>query len=95
MAMMGKTMEGGPEGMGMPPDEAGGMSQGYCIELYVLPDGTFTVSGPEAMPTMKGMEGKETYDSIGAALKGVLELIKQNPIGGEAGEQFEAGYVKG
>ena len=91
MAMMDNAPMMGKMGA----DEAGDMSKGYCIELYVLPDGTFTVSGPEAMPTMKGMEGKETYDSIGAALKGVLELIKQNPIGGEAGEQFEAGYAKG
>lgn len=81
---------------GMPAEDTleADTTQGYCIELYVMPDGTFTVSGPEAMDKMKEMEEGEEFSSIGEALKQVLMLIKQNPVGDSGQKSFEAGYAR-
>lgn len=84
------------------PDGAEDLTQGYCIEISVLPDGSYKVSGPEPLPEEadeeKGEPGAEQgddYPSIGAALKGVLDIVKQNPVGGDADKQFGAGYAQG
>lgn len=81
------------------PPMAGDMSQGYCLELSVLPDGTFKVSGPEPLKDEAAEEQGEAYsemgqdyDSIGAALKGVLEILKANPVGDSEQKQFDAGF---
>ena len=74
--------------------EAGGPSTGYCIRLHVLEDGTFKVGEPEpyvdddetAAPT------GQDYQTIGDALKGVLEVIRDNPVGNDDQKAFEAGY---
>ena len=73
-----------------PGAAAGDTAQGFCVKLSVFADGTYGVSGPAAIPSDE--DTGETYDSIGAALKGVLELVKQNPTGGDATQQLEAGY---
>jgi hypothetical protein len=86
------------------PASAGGdLSQGYCIEVSVLPDGTFKVSGPEPLQEEAaeeqgeepGSEMGQDYDSIGGALKGVLTIVKDNPVGDSGQKAFEAGYAKG
>ena len=92
----------------MPADDAaaGGdsedLTQGYVIEISCLPDGTYKVSGPEPLQEEAQEEQGETpdaddkgedFDSIGAALKGVLQMIKDNPMGDNAQSQFEAGYA--
>lgn len=89
-----------PAETAMPEETAGDMSQGYVIELSVLPDGTFKVSGPEPLEVeaaeeegAPGSEMGEDFASIGDALKGVLMMIKQNPVGGDDQQQFEAGYA--
>ena len=86
------------------PASAGGdMTQGYCIEISVLPDGSFKVSGPSALEAdavedegqPAGSEAGEDFDSIGAALKGVLSIIQANPVGDDGAKQLEAGYGAG
>lgn len=92
------------EGAGDTPgaaDEAGAgdLSQGYCIEISVLPDGTFKVSGPEPLAAEAkeetgeaGSKTGEDFDGIAEALKGVIQIVKANPVGGDPNAQFDAGY---
>lgn len=75
------------------------LSQGYCVELSVLPDGTFKVSGPEPLEAEAseeqgepGSEMGEDMRSIGEALKKILEITKANPISADDNAQFEAGF---
>lgn len=84
------------------PDAAGDLSQGYSIEISCLPDGSYKVSGPEPLQDEaaeeKGEPGSETgedFPSVGAALKQVLQLIKENPMSSNADQQFGAGYAQG
>lgn len=88
----------------MPVDEPASatpdLSQGYCIEVSVLPDGTFKVSGPEPLAEEAaeeqgepGSEMGEDVESIGEALKAVLAIVKANPVGDSAQASFEAGYA--
>lgn len=90
------------EAMPSPGAAAGDLSQGYCIEVSVLPDGTFKVSGPEPLAVEAaeeqgeaGSEMGQDFDTIGDALKGVLAVIKDNPVGDDANAAMEAGYVAG
>lgn len=91
----------------MPEDEAGAspesatpdLAQGYCVELSVLPDGSFKVSGPEPLEAEAaeetgepGSEMGEDYTSIGEALKAILAITKANPMSGDADAQLQAGY---
>jgi hypothetical protein len=75
------------------------LSQGYCVELSVLPDGTFKVSGPEPLEAEAaeetgeaGSEMGEDVKTIGEALRKILEITKANPIAGDDQAQFEAGF---
>lgn len=81
------------------PGDDNGKQLAYCIELYVYGDGTFRVSKEssgqeeaehEATGTEEGAGGQD-YQSLGDALKGVLDIVKQNPVQGGAQSQFEAG----
>jgi hypothetical protein len=89
------------EPVAAPAAAAGDISQGYCIEISVLPDGQYKVSGPVSLEAKAaddegdayGSEVGEDFPTVGAALKHVLELIKQNPTGGDATQQLEAGYA--
>ena len=99
---MAPTMPDMPMSDAETPAEGGDLAQGYCIEISVLPDGSFKVSGPEALEVEAAAdqgeapysEVGEDFTSIGEALKQVLTLIKQNPVGGEAQANFEAGYAR-
>ena len=85
-----------------PADAAADLTQGYCIEVSVLPDGTFKVSGPEPLAAEAaeeqgeaGSEIGQDFDSIGGALKGVMDIVKANPVGDNEQANFEAGYSGG
>jgi len=91
-----------PQGMEAPDasmGEDGGKTLAYCVEVYVYADGTFRVTKEapeaeeaehEAAGTEEGAGGQD-FQSLGEALKGVLDIIKQNPVSGGAQSQFEAG----
>lgn len=90
-----------PDGAAMAPAESAtpDLSQGYCVELSVLPDGTFKVSGPEPLETEAaeetgepGSEMGEDVRSVGEALKAILAIVKANPVAGDDNAQFQAGY---
>jgi hypothetical protein len=68
--------------------------EGYVIEIIVKADGTFAVSKEELQAEAEEGPGEEatSYDSIGQALKAVMELIKSNPVGESEQSQFDAGY---
>lgn len=74
----------------MPAEEAGG----YVIEIMVHTDGTFEVSKAdmkmEAAETAD--EAGESFTDLGAALKAVMTMVKENPMGSSAQGQFDAGF---
>lgn len=81
------------------PAESTDLSQGYCVELSVLPDGTFKVSGPEPLAEEAeeeqgepGSEMGQDFDGIAEALKGMLRIIKDNPVGKDEQADFNAGF---
>lgn len=81
--------------------EQGVAGQGICIEIQVLPDGTFNVSSEplqeeaEEENCESGEEKGQTASSIGDALKIVLSLYRENaPSDSTAQQQFQAGYSK-
>lgn len=66
----------------------GGAEAGYCIEIYVYPDGTYKVTRedkPEP-PAMEGMEGEtdgQTVNSLDQALeiaRGLAEGPQEAPM---------------
>lgn len=80
----------------------GGKTLAYCVEVYVYADGTFRVAKEtkgqeeaehEATGTEEGAGGRD-FQSLGDALKGVLDIVKQNPVTGGAQSQFEAGLAQ-
>jgi hypothetical protein len=77
------------------PEMMMGDEQGYVIEIIVKSDGTFAVSKQalqqEAMEP-SGEEPADSFDSLGAAMKAVMDIVKSNPVGESAQAQFEAGY---
>jgi hypothetical protein len=87
------------EPVAAPASAAGDLSQGYCIELSVLPDGSFKVSGPAALEAeaveetgAPGSELGQDLTTIGDALKAIIGIVKENPVGADDQKQFEAGY---
>lgn len=66
------------------------MAQGYCVKLSALADGTYAVSGPT--PYAEGEDAGESFTTIGEALKGIIGIVKENPVSGDDQKQFEAGY---
>lgn len=88
----------GPMDPSKPPLAAPTGGQGYVVEIYVLPDGTFKVS-KESMEQERmehqasGMEeGGEEFSSLGEALQAVLRIVKSNPVAGDDDAQFDAGF---
>lgn len=79
------------------------LAQGYCVELHVLPDGTYKVVGPEPLEEeaqedqgeAAGSEAGKDVSSIGDALKAILGIVKANPVGNSDQASFEAGYQAG
>lgn len=86
------------------PEQPSGEKQiAYSVELCVYTDGTYRVSKEsadqetaehEATGTEMG-EGGQDFDKLGDALQGILEIVKANPAGEDAGAQFEAGFGEG
>lgn len=90
---------------GMPPEspdmaETGSESaptpskEGYEICLYVTPEG-YRVEGPlplEAEPQGEPAEAEASMPDLTEALKHVIAIIKENPLGEDANAQMEAGY---
>lgn len=96
------AMPAAPAGAPGEAEQGSDLAQGFCIEISVLPDGTYKVSGPEPLADEAaeeqgeaGSELGQDFDSIGAALKQVLQVIKDNPLGDSDQANFEAGYAKG
>ncbi len=91
------------EDMEMPLESAApaseDLSQGFEICIYVSPTG-FRVEGPlpmepepqTARPEMDEMESDEDVPDVATALKHVLAIIKENPLGNDAESQMQAGY---
>ena len=82
------------------PGDDGGKTLAYCIELYVFKNGTYKVSREdasqeeaehEATNTPEGANGQD-FDKLGDALGAILQMVKSNPAGQDAGAQLEAGY---
>lgn len=74
--------------------ESQDISQGYDIIIHVSHDG-YEVEGP--MPTAPEPQGQEPQDvesspDIREAMRHVLAIIKDNPMGEEANKQFKSGY---
>lgn len=69
-------------------------SRGYCIEVYVKPDGTFSISPPEYKESEE-KEGAHEAESLPDALKIILQTIKENPVSGDATGEMEAGFMAG
>src|SRR4029077_11074407 len=78
------------------------VGEGYQIIIQVTADG-FTVEGPEPLEPKPSDEGQEpTAESepaeqlpdIATALKHVIAIVKENPIGEDANAQMQAGYAK-
>ena len=78
---------------------SGDISQGYSLEISVLPDGTFKLGAPEPLEVeaeeetgAPGEELGEDFPSIGGLMKALLEVVKRNPVGGDEQQNFEAGF---
>jgi hypothetical protein len=72
------------------------LSQGFEICIYVSPTG-FRVEGPLPMEPEPQTESPEMEDEtdvpdVATALKHVLAIIKENPLGNDAESQMQAGY---
>lgn len=68
--------------------------EGYEICLYVTPDG-YRVEGPlplEAEPQEAQEPTEASMPDLTEALKQVIAIIKENPLGDDANAQMEAGY---
>jgi hypothetical protein len=89
---MDENMGESPEATEAAP--AADLSAGFCVEIHVTPDGSFFVVGPEPIDEAEeqGEQG-ESFDSIGAALKELLRIVRENPITGGEQADFDAGYL--
>lgn len=77
-----------------PAEEAAApMPAGYVIEIMVHDDGTFSVSKKEDMGEETAEPAGESFDSLGAALKAVMSMVNENPIGASEQGQFDAGFA--
>jgi hypothetical protein len=68
--------------------------EGFEICLYVTPEG-YRVEGPlplEAEPQGSEVQDEGPQPDLTQALKEVLAIIKENPLGDDATAQMEAGY---
>lgn len=68
--------------------------EGYEICVYVTPEG-YRVEGPlplEAEPQESAEPSEASMPDLTDALKHVIAIIKENPLGDDANAQMEAGY---
>lgn len=82
---------------GMADDAA---PQGQVIATIMKnEDGTYQlISGDEPEGATPDSPSGQSFDSLGALLKGVLEVVKTSEMaqdGGDADEQFKAGFDEG
>lgn len=75
------------------------LQEGYCIEITVTTDG-YRVSGPEPLPEESGEEQSEpetgeSFPTLANALKHVVLLVKENPVGADENAMMEAGHAAG
>lgn len=79
----------------MPAEGAEQAAGGYCIEIYVRPDGTFKVKKEmkEEAPAMEepGAGPEMTADNIGDALKLVIDILEKEGSD-QADDQFDEGF---
>lgn len=74
-------------------------SDGYCVKFYVYADGTFSIGEPEPISEEEHAanaesEGENQTD-LTSALKRLLNVVKQHPVGHDDETQFAAGYNAG
>jgi len=86
--------------MDAPPDENSDLSQGYTVEFTVHGDGSYSVGKPEPTANEQAEgepdpEESDTIPDLTQALKRLLNVIKQNPVGSNDEESFDAGYQAG
>ena len=77
-------------------DSGSEVSEGYCIKLYVTPEG-FRVSSAEPM-SHEGTDDEhagDTYPDLKTALKHIVAEVKANPVSHDANAEFAAGYAEG
>lgn len=92
------NMEMSPESANTPSQD---YSQGYMICVNVSPTG-FTVEGPLPLapePQTEDLNHEQDHEEIdeevpnvASALKHVLAIIKDHPLGEDAEAQMQAGY---
>jgi len=86
----GAMAPGADPAMGAAPEQGG-----YCIEIYVRPDGTFKVAKemkPEPAPMPGEEPGQEmTADNIGDALKLVIDILEREGSD-KADNEFDEGF---
>jgi len=69
--------------------------EGYVIEIVVKADGTFAVSKEDVRMEAEEGPGEEamSFDSLGQAMKAVMDIVKENPVGASEQSQFDAGFA--
>lgn len=88
-----------PEMEDMSEEQPPTPSQGYCIKVYVRPDG-FIVSDAEPLPDTSDESESPTPDGelvpdAMTMVKHLLHVIKENPLGEEASAQMNEGFAAG
>jgi hypothetical protein len=87
--MMGDEPEAAPEG-----------DEGYAVVICCYSDGSYAVSKhplPEEAEEQgqPGVSPEQKVGSLGEALKAALDMIKSNPVAGDADSEFSAGFNGG
>jgi hypothetical protein len=94
---MAPAMGSDPEAVMDAPEESAG--DGYEAVICVYPDGTYRVkkkpleadkAGPDAA---QDQASGEEYTSLEDALRGIMRLIKANPVGESTHENFQSGFA--
>lgn len=77
------------------PITAPTIEEGYCVKFYAYGDGSYGIGEPEPLtPEDDDDEGAHVAD-LTSALKRLLNVVKQNPVGSDEDAQFDAGYNPG
>lgn len=75
------------------------LTEGYCVKFYVWPDGSYSLGEPvpiddEEYDANEQSDGEHQTD-LTSALKRLINIVKQHPVGSNDEEQFSAGYAAG
>jgi hypothetical protein len=71
------------------------LSSGYQVMLYVHGDGSYAVGEPEPLTDEHEQSEMESVPDLATALKHVIAVVKQHPIGPSEQEGFDAGFSGG